>query len=154
LATSHDAALIASIAIPEPFIGNCHIAQMNKLFALSAASLLAACATLPAEATSDGVTFAHFGQTVTVGGPRVTPIRLIEDSRCPIEARCIQAGEVRILARLRSGRGSATRELTLGKSIAVADGELELASVMPPRSVQRQIRMRDYRFGFRFAGGL
>ena len=71
-----------------------------------------------------------------------------------MEARCVWAGEVRILARVRTGRGSSTRELTLGKPVPVADGELELASVMPPRSTQRQIRLRDYRFGFRFSGGL
>lgn len=102
----------------------------------------------------DGLATARFGQTVSVDGPRVTPIRLLSDSRCPMEARCVWAGEVRILARVRTGRGSSTRELTLGKPIPVADGELELASVMPPRSTQRQIRMRDYSFGFRFAGGL
>ena len=71
-----------------------------------------------------------------------------------MEARCVWAGEVRILARVRTGRGSATRELTLGKPVSLADGQLELTSVMPPRSIQRPIRMRDYRFGFRFSGGL
>jgi hypothetical protein len=119
-----------------------------KPFALLLAPLLLAAT------GDDGLVTARFGQTVSVDGPRVTPIRLLEDSRCPMEARCIQAGEVRIMARVRTGRGSRMRELTLGKPIPVADGELELASVMPPRSVQRAIRLRDYRFGFRFAGGL
>ena len=127
---------------------------MQKILSLSLAPLLAACATVPAEATTDGTAVARFGQTVYVDGPRVTPIRLLADSRCPMEARCVWAGEVRILARVRTGRGSSTRELTLGKPVPVADGELELASVMPPRSTQRQIRLRDYRFGFRFSGGL
>jgi hypothetical protein len=121
---------------------------------MTAAALLAACAALPAEAAPDSVTVARFGQTVRVDGPRVTPIRLLEDSRCPMEARCVWAGEVRILARVRTGRSSTTRELTLGKPVAVADGQFELASVMPPQSVRRAIRMRDYRFGFRFSGGL
>jgi hypothetical protein len=127
---------------------------MQKLLSLSAVALLAACATIPAEATADGMAFARFGQTVTVDGPRVTPVRLLADSRCPMEARCVWAGELRILARVRTGRGSSLRELTLGKPVQVADGQLELASVMPPRSVQRQLRRRDYRFGFRFSGGL
>ncbi len=125
---------------------------MKMIFPLYAVVLLAACATLPAEAASDGTTIARFGQTVRVGGPRVTPLRLLSDSRCPMEARCVWAGEVRILARIGTGRETATRELTLGKSVAVADGQLELDSVMPPRSIQRQLRMRDYRFGFRFSG--
>jgi len=127
---------------------------MSRSLSLSAAALLAICATLPAAAAPDSMVVARFGQTVRVDGPRVTPIRLLEDSRCPMEARCVWAGEVRILARVRTGRSSTTRELTLGKPVAVADGQLELASVMPPRSVQHPIRLRDYRFGFRFTGGL
>ena len=127
---------------------------MSRILSLCAAALLASYVTLPAQAAPDGMTIARFGQTVRVDGPRVTPIRLLSDSRCPMEARCVWAGEVRILARVRTGRGSTTRELTLGKPVAVADGQLELASVMPPRSVQRPIRLRDYRFGFRFTGGL
>ena len=127
---------------------------MQRLLSLAATVLLTACVTLSAEAAPDGMTFARFGQTVTAGGPRLTPIRLLEDSRCPMEARCVWAGEVRILVRVRTGRSTSMREITLGKPLAVADGQLELASVMPPRSIQRPIRMRDYRFGFRFSGGL
>jgi hypothetical protein len=120
---------------------------MNRIALLLAPLLIAATG-------DDGLTTARFGQTVSVDGPRVTPIRLLTDSRCPMEARCVWAGELRILARVRTGSGSSLREFTLGKPIPVADGALELASAMPPRSVQRPIRMRDYRFGFRFAGGL
>ena len=84
----------------------------------------------------------------------MTPIRLLADSRCPMEARCVWAGELRILARVRTGRDTSIRELTLGKPVAVGDGQLELTSVMPPRSTQREIRLRDYRFGFQFSGGI
>jgi hypothetical protein len=127
---------------------------MLRIVSLSAAALLAAFTAFPASAASDHMAVARFGQTVRVDGPRVTPIRLLSDSRCPMEARCVWAGELRILARVRTGRGSSLREMTLGRPLAVADGQLELASVMPPQSVRRAIRMRDYRFGFRFSGGL
>ena len=102
----------------------------------------------------DRLSHARFGQTTYVDGPRVTPVRLLEDSRCPMEARCVWAGQVRIEARVRTGRSVRLRELTLGKPLRVADGMLELASVMPPRSTQHPLRRRDYRFGFRFDGGL
>jgi hypothetical protein len=127
---------------------------MPKILALVAASVLTACATLPVNAAPDGMATARFGQTVNISGPRVTPLRLLEDSRCPLEARCVWAGQVRIEVRVRSGRGSSIRELILGKPIPVADGELQLASIMPPRSTQREIRLRDYRLGFRFSAGL
>ena len=127
---------------------------MQKIFPLSAVVLLAACATLPAEAASDGTTMARFGQTVRVGGPRVTPLRLLSDSRCPMEARCVWAGQVRISARIDLGRRSELREITLNQPEQVADGTLELVEVMPPSSLQHPLTLRDYRFGFRFAGGI
>jgi hypothetical protein len=121
---------------------------MKRALALVTAPLLLA-------ATSgDTLSWSRLGRTAYVDGPRVTPLRVIEDSRCPMEARCVWAGRVRIEARVRTGGRSRIRELTLGEPLAVADGQLELASVMPARSVRRAIRPRDYRFGLRFDGGL
>jgi hypothetical protein len=125
----------------------------TRLLSVSAL-LLTSCATVPAGADQDGVIWARLGQTVTVDGPRVTPIRVLEDSRCPMEARCVWAGQVRLQVRIRTGSGSTVREIVSNKPLPVADGTLELVSVMPPKSTQHPIRSRDYRFGFRFAGGL
>ena len=63
----------------------------------SAALLLgsAACATIP-PTKLNGIDVA-FGQTAYVNGPKILPIKLIEDSRCPMNARCIWAGRVRVL---------------------------------------------------------
>jgi hypothetical protein len=118
------------------------------------ALLLTSCATVPAGADQDGVIWARLGQTVAVDGPRVTPIRVLEDSRCPMEARCVWAGQVRLQVRIRTGSGSTVREIVSNRPLPVADGTLELVSIMPPKSTQHPIRNRDYRFGFRFAGGL
>ena len=102
----------------------------------------------------DGSVEARPGQTVNVNGPRVTPLKVLEDSRCPMEARCIWAGQVRLQVRIALGAGSELRELTLGKAEQVADGELTLQGVMPPRSTRRELKPGDYRFAFTFAGGL
>ncbi len=59
---------------------------MLRIVSLSAAALLAAFTAFPASAASDHMAVARFGQTVRVDGPRVTPIRLLSDSRCPMEA--------------------------------------------------------------------
>ena len=102
-----------------------------------------------------GVVIAAINQTADLGnGLRVRPLEVLEDSRCPMEARCIRAGDVRLQVRIRLGRGSELREVKLGQSVQVADGQLTLQGVMPPRSVQRAIRPGDYRFSFTFAGGL
>jgi hypothetical protein len=89
---------------------------------------------------------ARLGQTVRIGGERVTPLRVIEDSRCPVGVACIRAGRVRIAARV----GRATRELTLGQPTQVAGGALQLVQVRPPRRRDMAIPARAYRFGFRF----
>lgn len=111
---------------------------------------------LPATTAARDSSLAHarFGQTVYADGPRVTPLRLIEDSRCPKLALCVWAGQVRIAARIRTGRGAVIRELTSNKPIPVADGTIELVEVTPERPQQGGIARRAYRFGFRFSGGL
>ena len=121
------------------------------LLALTAA-LLAGCVTT--RDNEDGSVTARLGQTVNVGGPRVTPLQVLEDSRCPMEARCIWAGRVRLSVRVTTGVGSDVREIASDKPLQVADGQLELVNVMPPRSVRGPIKPGDYRFSFRFGGGL
>ncbi|WP_275229582.1 hypothetical protein [Novosphingobium album (ex Liu et al. 2023)] len=97
---------------------------------------------------------ARIGRTVMVDGPKVTPLAVLEDSRCPMNARCVWAGRVRISARIDLGARSETRELTQGEPIRVADGTLELVEVQPDRRTDTTIAPRDYRFGLRFMGGV
>ena len=115
------------------------------------AVLLAGCVTT--RANEDGSVTARLGQTVNVGGPRVTPLAVLEDSRCPMEARCVWAGNLRLSVRVTTGAGSSVREIASDKPLQVADGQLELAGVMPPRSVRGPIKPGDYRFSFKFSGG-
>ena len=69
------------------------------------------------------------------GGPDVTFVRLVEDSRCPIDAVCIQAGRATVrLAVTRSGR---RREIQLstreGPPADTAFGyEIRLIALLPP----------------------
>jgi hypothetical protein len=114
---------------------------------------LAGCATVQPD--SDGIAWAGIGQTAYVNGPKVTPLAVMEDSRCPMNARCIWAGQVRLTVRIDTGAGYQTREITSNKPIPVADGTLELVEVTPDRVAGGEpIRRRDYSFGFRFSGGL
>ncbi|MCW1431139.1 hypothetical protein [Novosphingobium sp. JCM 18896] len=90
---------------------------------------------------------ARIGETVRVHGVRVTPLRVIEDSRCPQNARCVWAGRVRISARI----AGVVRELTLGEPFAVRGGGVQLSAVVPERTtLQGTIPPRAYRFGFEF----
>ncbi|WP_240197990.1 hypothetical protein [Novosphingobium sp. P6W] len=111
---------------------------------------------LPATEPGAPLIFAALGQTVGVDGPRVTPLAVLEDSRCPMNARCVWGGQLRLRLRIDSGRGGEV-EITSGKPITVADGTLELVQVRPDKVAgaanNGAIKPSDYRFGFRFMGG-
>ena len=118
---------------------------------------LAACVTVyppdePDEASA--LVYARLGQTVTIDGPRITPLTVLEDSRCPAGVQCVWAGRVRLSVRIATGAGTTTREMTSGMPLAVADGALTLVEVSPQRSRDSTPSPADYRFGFRFDGGL
>lgn len=110
----------------------------------------------PDAAMQPGLTYAALGQTVRVDGPRVTPLEVLEDSRCSMNARCMWAGQVRLRVRIESGRREVL-ELTSGKPVSVADGSLELVEVRPDKLAGEASRAgldpSTYRFGLRFAGG-
>lgn len=103
---------------------------------------------------SDGITRLRIDETGYVDGPRVTPLKVLEDSRCPVGTQCVWAGRVKITARIDLGSGSQNRELALGEPIAVADGQLTLVEVLPEKRANQNIYPDEYRFGFTFAGGL
>lgn len=125
---------------------------MIKPFLLALLPLLAVAASpAPAKLRESAV---RLGETAHVGGPRVRPLRVIEDSRCPMNARCIRAGDVTVRALVITGRRSRTMDLTLGKRVPLADGSLGLVSVNPGRMAGKPIAPAAYRFVFDFQGGL
>jgi hypothetical protein len=119
---------------------------------LAALALIAGCASTSPSAHR-GITYAKLGQTVHLGGPWVTPLAVVEDSRCPTGVACVWAGRLRISARIGLGSGSEMRELTLGEAQQVADGSLELVEATPHPTAKRHVEPGDYRFGFVFSGG-
>lgn len=160
LAIGHGASLYPrngpppSVLEPEPQIA--HYAGMRLTYTvLAACAALAACATTPPP-PHDGIARARLGERVYVDGPYVTPLTVLEDSRCPADVQCVWAGRLRITARVDLGAGSQVHELTLGQPLHIADGNLELVEAAPPRRIRKTeaaAPREDYRFGFRFMGG-
>ena len=118
---------------------------MNRLI-LAAAAALAACASTPYAAGST----AGLGGTASVGGLRVRPLHVIEDSRCPINARCVWAGRIIVTTEVNSGGARANYNLTLGEPIYYAGGQLTLVAAEPGRIAGRDTERRAYRFTFAF----
>jgi hypothetical protein len=93
---------------------------------------------------------AHIGETVRVHGMPVTPLQVLEDSRCPKMVTCVWAGRVRLAVRI----DGVPRELAVGQAVDVRGGQLRLAAVAPDRTtVGHRIPPRAYRFGFEFTRG-
>ena len=125
---------------------------MKAALALLTLGLLAGCAHAVSPETIDGPV--KLGEVAYVGGPRVRPDRVIEDSRCPVDAQCVWAGRVVLEATVFGGTWSKQVELTLGTPISVADGNLTLVSVDPERSQAQVPQQQQLRFRFAFEGGL
>ena len=123
--------------------------MISKLLVLAAsAAILAGCATVPTASTDQ---WSGFGEATRAGRVVVEPRELIEDSRCPMNARCVWAGRVTIDTTVWVDRQKYPVKLTLGEPYPIAGGQLILDSVMPPRETQQgEIPREDYRFHFDF----
>ncbi|KQZ61706.1 hypothetical protein ASD67_21205 [Sphingopyxis sp. Root1497] len=121
---------------------------------LAALALSACAATGAATPLPDGSDVA-LGQRAYVDGPIVQPVEVLEDSRCPMNARCVWAGRVRVKMVWWRGNGEKQPfEVTLGDSTPLADGAIRLESVRPEKRTDVTRKPEDYRFSFRFDGGI
>jgi len=81
-------------------------------------------------------------------GVLITPLTILEDSRCPTDVQCIQAGTVRVNAQVRSGGQEREAIFTLG---IVETGEKEtitLVAVEPAKVSTDGLEPSDYRLTF------
>ena len=121
---------------------------MTKLIALPLALLLGACAgTALPEPIAEGMP-AAIGETVQVGPLIATPRAVLEDSRCPYNARCVWAGRLVVSTRLDGDGWSETVPLTLGEPYAVQGTTVTLVSGRPELYAERRTPKNEYRFIF------
>lgn len=102
----------------------------------------------PAELPSPSVSTARIGQEISSLDVHITPLKVLEDSRCPIDVVCIQAGTVRVQARLVSGLGTAQQEFKLGQAVTTEAEEITLTAVSPVPKAGVKIAESDYVFTF------
>ena len=88
------------------------------------------------------------GQPVRVGTAIVTPLELLEDSRCPAGVECVWAGTVRVRAAVEGGDGREVVDLALGEPHRLEYMAVFLAEVEPPPATFPGIPKGDYRFVF------
>jgi hypothetical protein len=116
-------------------------------------SPLAGCAIIPdtprvgQEAASQGTPIA-LGESAWLGDAIVTPLAVVEDSRCPVDAQCVQAGKLTVSTRITSTHWQQTVPLTLGEPHQVMNRSFLLAAVSPVQSAGQETPPGAYRFTF------
>lgn len=87
-------------------------------------------------------------QTQRVAGLRVTPVNVVEDSRCPENARCVWGGRVVVRVTVEGAGERLERNFTLGEPAEVHGRGLLLDSVTPERNAGTTTSVAAYRFHF------
>lgn len=98
-------------------------------------------------ADAPGVSYGRLGEDIRMGGLVVRPLRVTEDSRCPVNVTCVWAGRVVLSVRV-SGLAGEQVVSTMAPLRLPSGAVLELASVWPLRYHGVEAR-EPYRFGFR-----
>jgi hypothetical protein len=123
------------------------IGTMTKPIMLALPALLGACTTAPPPFAPEG-TAVPIAEGVHVGDLVAVPQVLLEDSRCPMNARCVWAGRVVLSTRIYGPDFDETVPLTLGEPYASHNTSITLASVLPEQQAGEEIPVPFYRFAF------
>lgn len=97
--------------------------------------------------TSDTIE-ANLNQSGNAMGVQITPLEVLEDSRCPSDVVCIQAGTVRVRARLENSLGNSEQIFALNTPITTETETITLVHVNPESISTHTISPSEYRFSF------
>lgn len=126
---------------------------MKALFAAAILAPLSACAIIPDTPMSNGDaaslgTAVGINQPVWTGDTILTPLAVTEDSRCPMNARCVWAGKLTVSTRIAATHWKQTAPLTLGEPYEILGRTYVLVSATPEKTTDREIPVGEYRFVF------
>jgi hypothetical protein len=124
--------------------------NLRSVAALLSLAAAAGCAAAPVARgpAAEGIVTAALGSTAQIGDLRITPLRLVEDSRCPADAMCVHQGKARVLARVARGATSAEVEMTLGGRPTWFGSRIDLVAVCPYPLASQPAAPADRRFVF------
>lgn len=128
---------------------------MKPLFASLALVVLAAPASahiLPAPVERAPDNLIALGQAEQLAPSlTITPVAVIEDSRCPANALCVWEGRLVIKALIDDDGEKSEKTLVLGATSRIANGMLTFSHAMPGTNTGEVLQLPDYRFGFSYA---
>ena len=99
-------------------------------------------------ADQPGVAYGGLGETIPLDGLTVRPLKVVEDSRCPIDVDCVWSGRLVLSASVSGVAGEALIS-SIEPFRLPGGGTLLLASVWPPNVHGKSGPRPPYRFGFR-----
>ncbi len=103
--------------------------------------------TTPVDTETSGTFTLRLSETGESHGWSVTPVALVEDSRCPTDVQCIQAGTVRVSVRV-GGTNAKEQTLTLLEPALIEGGRVTLLKVDPAPVSTSPIEKGTYHFTF------
>lgn len=79
----------------------------------------------------------------------ITPVEVVEDSRCPVDVQCIQAGTVRLKLMVDSPSGKSTSIIKIGESLTTETEKITFLGVAPTKISTTNINLDNYTFEFK-----
>ncbi len=101
---------------------------------------------VPVPAKDTGLRLGEFGN---FGDVSIRPLSIEEDSRCPVDVNCIQAGTVRVKIEVVSGAGTNIAVVKLGQEQVVSGMNIILTSVTPTKNSKINVAEAEYLFNFK-----
>lgn len=88
------------------------------------------------------------GQEARFETVSIKPLSILEDSRCPKDVQCIQAGTVRVLLQRTRGASTATSEQALGSVLVTSAERITFVGASPDKVSTTTITSSQYRLTF------
>lgn len=88
----------------------------------------------------------RLGESTVQGDSVITPLAVVEDSRCPSDVMCIQAGTIRLSVKVESGSRAQTIVPSLEGPARIGSSWLHLLAACPYPQASQPTKAADYRF--------
>lgn len=103
----------------------------------------------PITSDDSGLVTVAMGEELSASGATGKVTEVLEDSRCPADVECVQAGTVRVKLHVEYGLLKVNPELALDESWKLAGHSITFVGVTPEKISGQDIDENDYRFSFR-----
>lgn len=103
----------------------------------------------PANGQAYGSVTLALGQAaVFADGLSIRPMRILEDSRCPADVQCIQAGTVKLSINTVVSGKTSVESISIGQSVQLDGDTITLDTVTPQKTKAGYPAANEYRFTF------